>query len=298
VAAHGEEGWDRKDFTLPQVWDLIKDVRSHSSTAKIVVVAAVPGAVESEWVAEVDAALLLFMPGEQVGPAVVQLLTGGASPAGRLPISFPRADEKRFTQKQYPGWCDDVEGGWCEWLTSEFTEETLVGYRWNDAKGVPSAFPFGYGLTYTEFNLSAFESKCSGAAAQVLVSVSNVGARAGASVPQLYIGFPSLKPVLRQLRGFKKVHLEPGESTLVRFDLGPADWSYYDEKAGAWKAAMDEGEKVIVSVGTSSADLRWHQELRCHEEVADAAPPSGQAKAKSKVDAVMNGNKESREEAI
>jgi len=263
VAAHGEEGWDRANDALPEVWDLIKGVRKQNSNAKVVVFAAVPGAVEMEWVKEADAVVLLFMPGEQVGPAFAKLLNGAASPSGRLPVSFPKADEKRFTKQQYPGICPNVEGGWCEHLQANFSEGPLIGYRWNEAKGVPPAFPFGFGLTYTEFNFSGFRAKCKGEDATVSFNISNVGARDGAAVPQVYIGFPSLKPVLKQLRGFKKVQVKAKSEVSVSFSFTQADWSYYDEKVQGWVSAWEKGEDITLSVGSSSTEIFWRKKLSC-----------------------------------
>jgi len=263
VAAHGEEGWDRSNNSLPEVQALIKDVKRQSE-AKVVVVAAVPGAVDTTWVKDADAVLLLFMPGEQVGPAFVKLLKGEGTPGGRLPVSFPKADEERFTQRQYPGWCEGVEGGWCNDMTANFSEGTLVGYRWNDAKGVASAYPFGYGLTYTTFTYSDFEAKCAGDNSIVVsFNVTNVGKRAGSVVPQLYVGFDSLKPVVRQLRGFKKIQLDPHFRSAVTFGLSEEDWSYFDERVDAWKSAASKGEKVTISVGDSSGDLKYNKTLDC-----------------------------------
>jgi beta-glucosidase len=267
VAAHAEEGWDRDNFILPEVEELIAGVRNISE-AKVVVIAGVPGAVETEWVEDVDAALMLFMPGEQVGPAVAKLLTGEASPSGRLPISFPVANETRFTQRQYPGWCDGVKGGWCDTMTAHFTEGVLVGYRWNDAMNVSSAFSFGFGLTYTDFTFEGFRAKCVGDKVQVDLNVTNTGSRDGAAVPQLYVGFPSLLPTLRQLRAFSKVQVEARGTVPVSFTLGPSDWSFFDEKSLSWKSAMaDKGEAITVSVGSSSSELFWHQEVACREVI-------------------------------
>jgi len=220
-------------------------------------------------VEEADAVLALFTPGEQVGPAVAKLLTGDEIPSGRLPISFPKKGEKRFTQKQYPGWCKGVEGGWCDKMTAHFSEGTLVGYRWNDAKGVPSAYPFGYGLSYTNFSYSGFSATCADTSILVSVNVTNRGDSVGYVVPQLYVGFPSLKPVLRQLRGYKKVRLDAGFRTRVSFELSEEDWSYFDEDAGAWKSATELGEPIEVSVGDSSADLRFQHKVVCGDDASE-----------------------------
>jgi beta-glucosidase len=141
----------------------------------------------------------------------------------------------------------------------------LVGYRWNDAKKVPAAFPFGFGLTYGSFEFSDFEATCSGSEAVVSLKVANLADRGLWAVPQLYVGFPSLKPALRQLRGFSKVWVEGGSSSSAAFALSEADWSYYDEAASKWMSALKKGEKVTVSVGSSSTDLLWNQTLDCKE---------------------------------
>jgi len=238
AAGHSEEGWDRKSYELPEAAKLVDDLRKQSSTQRIIVLAIVPGAVTTEWIDEADAALLLFMPGERVGPAVAQLLTGETSPDGRLPVSLPTTKEQRFTGKQYPGECPPPKY-WCEELTANFSEGVLVGYRWNDAVGVPSAFPFGFGLTYTNFKWHDFELSYQSGMVKVMLKVTNVGERAGAAVPQIYLGFPSLKPVLRQLRGFQKVQVPKGGETSVAFFLSEEDWSFYDDAAKRWRSAAE-----------------------------------------------------------
>mmetsp|Transcript_62274 Transcript_62274/g.136988 ORF Transcript_62274/g.136988 Transcript_62274/m.136988 type:complete len:905 (-) Transcript_62274:104-2818(-) len=255
AAAHAEEGSDRKDLTLPVVGQLLHNLRNlpGGQEMKVVVAAFLPGAVTTEWIELADAALVLWMPGEQVGPALADLLTGAAEPGGRLPVTFPRVDEQRFTAEQFPG----VN------LLSTFSEGVLVGYRWNDANGVEAAFPFGYGLSYTEFKFSAFTAACDTSGATVSLQVANVGMRAGSAVPQVYVGFPSLKPVLRQLRGFKKVHVPAGSTVAVTFHLVAEDWSFYDISQQAWSSASDLGEQITISVGTSSADLVWSKAVVC-----------------------------------
>jgi beta-glucosidase len=262
AAAHAEEGWDREDSLLPEAEALVKSLRKQDGHKKIVVIAILPGVVTTEWVADADAVMVLFMPGEQVGVAVAQMLSGEAAPAGRLPVSFPAKDEERFTNDQYPGVCPAPDT-WCDKMVANFSEGTLVGYRWNDATGKPSAYPFGFGLAYTEFEYRAFEASCQNGRAIVSVKISNAGGRSGTEVPQLYVSFESLKPVLRQLRGFQKVEVPAGGEADVFFVLGEEDWSFYDEAKGRWVSAVDLEEKVTVFVGRSSADLRLNGTLPC-----------------------------------
>lgn len=222
--------------------------------------AIAPGAITTEWLENADAALLLFMPGEQVGGAVGDLLSGAATPGGRLPVSLPHRSEQRFTPQQYPGTPFNDRN-----MTTQWSEGVLVGYRWNDAMNKPSAFPFGFGLSYTSFDFSGFEAACNGGKATVSLSVANTGTHSGAAVPQLYVGFPSLKPAVRQLRGFRKVQLKVGEKFEVSFALGESDWSFWDEMTQAWQSALTKGEAITVSVGVSSADLLWSKVLVCSD---------------------------------
>mmetsp|Transcript_75402 Transcript_75402/g.166829 ORF Transcript_75402/g.166829 Transcript_75402/m.166829 type:complete len:899 (+) Transcript_75402:59-2755(+) len=268
AAGHSEEGWDRKSLELPEANQLVTELRSQPGLKKIVVLAIAPGAITTEWMAHVDAALLLFMPGEQVGPAVAALITGDAGPGGRLPISLPKVGEARFTAEQYPGVCPPPKT-WCPHMTANFSEGVLVGYRWNDAKGVPSAYPFGFGLAYTDFVYRGFKATCTAGKATVSLTVANVGARQGSAVPQLYVGFPSLKPVLRNLRGFQKVIVPRNGAVDVAFALGDEDFSFWDMQTQAWASALQRGEAITVSVGTSSANLLWNTTLVCGDKAED-----------------------------
>jgi len=263
ASAHAEEGWDRKDLVLPEAEDLVAGLRKLPGglQQKIVVLAVVPGAVTTEWIKDADAALMMFGPGEQVGRAFAHLLTGEASPGGRLPVSLPEVDEDRFTPYQYPGLCPGDK--WCDHLIANFSEDTLVGYRWNVAKKVPSAFPFGFGLTYTDFEFTDLRASCVRGLASVSLKVANIGTRKGVAVPQLYVGFASLAPVVRQLRGFQKVELAPGAEEDLVFALQEADYSTYDEKLGSWVSAASLGEDITITVATSAADTKLSTKLSC-----------------------------------
>lgn len=187
-----------------------------------------------------------------------------------MPISLPNDGEKpqwgpskRFDMAQYPGVQTPPLPGWGPDIIANFSEGVLVGYRWYDAKEKKAAFPFGYGLTYTDFEFKNFKVTCTGEKAVVSMQVLNTGSRDGAAVPQVYIGFRSLRPMVRQLRGFKKVWVAAGGLEEVMFVLGEEDWSFYDEVAHKWSSATKKGEQVTVSVGSSSADLHWHSAFSC-----------------------------------
>uniref|UniRef100_A0A7S2Q2J2 beta-glucosidase n=1 Tax=Zooxanthella nutricula TaxID=1333877 RepID=A0A7S2Q2J2_9DINO len=262
AAAHAEEGWDRANLTLPEAESLVAALKQQTPSTKVVVLAIAPGPITAEWVAAADAALLLFAPGEQVGGAAADLLSGAAYPGGRLPVSLPHRLEHRFTKEQYPGTpFNDVN------MTTHWSEGVLVGYRWNDAKEQTAAFPFGFGLGYTTFEFRNVHVTCDPIreSATVSLTVANTGGAAGAAVPQVYVGFASLAPALRQLRGFRKVHVEAGGEATVSFELGSEDWSTWDEQAGRWRSAVRSGEPIQVLVGSSSADLPWFKVLPFQE---------------------------------
>jgi len=260
ASAHAEEGWDRANLTLPEAQELVDALKAQSPGQKVIVLAISPGAVTTEWVEKADAALLLFMPGEQVGVAVAELLSGVSSPGGRLPISLPSRSEHRFTKEQYPGAPFNNKN-----MVTQWSEGVLVGYRWNDAMDTRAAYPFGFGLTYTAFVYDNFAAQCTPGAEAAVVSfrVANMGPVAGAAVPQLYVSFPSLRPALRQLRGFQKAFLKPSESGLVQFALSPMDWRFWSEASQSWESAAAKGEPITVYVGTSSAEFAWSQVLPC-----------------------------------
>jgi len=254
------------NLSLPEAEQFVAKLRKlpGGEQQTIIILAVVPGAVTTEWIKDADAAFMMFGPGEQVGKAFAQLLTGDASPKGRLPVSLPEVGEERFTPYQYPGLCPGDK--WCEHLIANFSEDVLVGYRWNIAKNVSSAFPFGFGLTYTDFEFKELQASCSQGMGSVAMKISNTGTRSGVAVPQLYIGFPSLAPVVRQLRGFQKVEVAPGEDVDVIFTLQDEDWSFYDEKTGAWVSAADLGEEITVTVATSAADTSLSTKMSCDAE--------------------------------
>lgn len=258
---------------------MVTALRKQDGEKRVVMLGITPGAVTTEWIGKTDATLLLFMPGEQVGAAVADLLTGATSPGGRLPVTmppdgwkpiggYPAGEDHSFLSEQYPGVQPKPHEKykWGDFLTANFSEGVLIGYRWWDAKQKKPAFPFGYGITYTEFAFEDLVATCAGGNIAVSLRVTNTGKRDGAAVPQLYVSFPSLKPTLRQLKGFQKVQVPQGGGVGVQFVLSEADVSYFDIGKQQWVSAWEKGEKVTVSIGKSSADLDWHHEIACKSD--------------------------------
>jgi len=240
------EGRDRPHMDLPgrQV-ELVKAVAQANPRTVVVINAGAP--VSMPWIDEVPAVLLAYYPGMEGGSAIAAVLAGDVNPSGKLPVTFPRRLEDTPAYANYPGGREVRYG-----------EGIFVGYRHYDQHDLEPLFPFGHGLSYTTFEYSQLKlpnSLKAGDPWQVTVTVSNTGARAGKEVVQLYIH--DLKSTLprppKELKGFRKVSLEPGEEREVVFDLDERSLAFYDPYAARW--TVEPGEFEIM-VGSSSRDIR------------------------------------------
>jgi beta-glucosidase len=178
------------------------------------------------------------------------VLFGDVSPSGKLPCTYPEslADEPAHQggARTYPGVNNTVY----------YDEGLLVGYRWFDAKHVKPLFPFGFGLSYTTFAYSDLRVTGDGrAGATVDCAITNTGARAGAEVVQLYLApqSPSVVRPVKELKGFAKVELKPGETKRVSLPLNGRSFAYYAPDRRGWVA---EAGTYTVLVGASSQDIR------------------------------------------
>lgn len=250
------EGEDLDTIALPlNQDDMITAVAT--ANANTVLVLKNNAASLMPWLDQVPAILQAWFPGQEDGVIVSRLLFGQANPSGKLPVTYPRseADLPATTLAQWPG---IVENGI---RRVEYTEKRQIGYRWFDAQGIEPLFPFGHGLSYTTFELrdirvtpATLDEKTP---VRVSVTVSNTGDRAGAEVPQVYLGFPpEAGEPPKRLVGFEKVWLEPGESRTIEIQLDPQASSHpfgiFNDQTKAWENPPGE---YTVLVGTSSADI-------------------------------------------
>jgi len=222
--------------------------RVAAANPNTIVVLETGGPVLTPWRDRVKGLLEAWYPGQE-GPAIARVLFGDADPGGRLPATFPasEADEPTAGDPQkYPGVAETVT----------YKEGVLVGYRWFDAKRLQPAFPFGFGRSYTSFAYRRLRIAPRAGELTVAATVTNTGRRAGVAVPQLYLGLPSPGPGVvqppRQLRGFAKLRLRPGQSRRVRFGVDRRALSYWDTGAGGWRVAPG---CYHVMVGSSSRNL-------------------------------------------
>ncbi len=252
-----------RTFTLPQGQDeLIKEVLN--ANKNVIVVLTGGGAVDmSRWIDSTPALLHAWYPGQEGGAALAQILFGAANPSGRLPVSFERQREDNPTYNSY---CDSTLGpapsgdkrdpsGAARGHVA-YKEGIFLGYRHFDKTGVTPLFPFGYGLSYTTFKYSNLKITPASTKDNEPVTVTfylrNTGDREGAEVAQVYVSdkHSKVERPVKELKGFAKVNLKPGESKTVTISLNRRAFSYYDVGGKKWKA--DPGDFSIL-VGSSSA---------------------------------------------
>ena len=210
------------------------------------------GPIAMPWVGQVQGILENWFPGQVDGDAIAPVLFGDIDPSGRLPVTFPvsLSDDPLQTAAQYPG---VTEPGDSVGPHSSYSEGLLVGYRWYDAKHIAPLFPFGYGLSYTTFRYSSVAVKRTASGASVTFTLTNTGSRAGAAVPQVYVGDPaSVGEPPKQLEGFRRVSLLPGQSTTLTVPLGARSFAHWDTSSHEWVVSAGTYQ---VMVGSSSRDI-------------------------------------------
>ena len=212
-------GGDRADLRLPESQEqLILNVASKAK--KTIVLLEGGSAIEvSSWVNEVDALMMIWYPGREGGHAIARVLFGAVSPSGKLPVSFPRSI------KQLVDW--DI-------TALDITHDLFHGYRYLDRKAAQPEFPFGFGLSYTEFTLEGLQVERAADRFFLNVSVRNLGSTVGAAVPQLYVSYrnSSVERPVKELKGFGWIELEPGEIADLEIELSDEELCYYDPHHG------------------------------------------------------------------
>src|SRR3954468_14254539 len=240
--SYESEGFDRAHMDLPEDQRALIP-RLAEANPRLVIVLANGSAVRlSDWEHHAGAVLECWLSGQAAGGAAADLLLGKANPSGRLAETLPLRLEDNPSHLTFPG-----EAG-----HSLYGEGVFVGYRGYDAMARDVSYEFGHGLSYTRFEYDDLQATADGDSVDVSCRVTNTGERRGKEVAQLYVGDPAasvLRPP-RELKGFTKVDLEPGESTTVSFHLGARDLSYWN---GGW--VLEPGE-FMLAVGASSRDLR------------------------------------------
>lgn len=244
------ESFDRQDMKFPYGQEtLIDEVAKVNPRTVVVIIAGSP--LEMAGITErVPAILWSWYGGMEAGNAVADALSGKVNPGGKLPFTMPVVLEQSPAHAlgNYPG----------RNLRENYEEDILVGYRWFDTKNIVPQFPFGYGLSYTSFELSGLDSdkKVYGAddVIHLKFTIRNSGDRAGAEVAQIYSSDPvcSVMRPTRELKSFSKVFLQPGETKSVESEIKVSDLAFYDETHKKW--VVEPGD-FILQLGTSSRNI-------------------------------------------
>ncbi|MGN7764419.1 glycoside hydrolase family 3 C-terminal domain-containing protein [Paenibacillus sp. 22594] len=247
------EGYDRSHLSLPAshiaLIEAVAEVQKN-----LIVVLSNGSPVEMPWLGKTKAVLEGYLGGQAFGGAVADLLFGAVSPSGKLAETFPVKLSDNPSFLNFPGEGDKVE----------YKEGLFVGYRYYDKKELEPLFPFGFGLSYTEFEYSDLVLDKTGISdtetVQVSVTIKNTGSRAGQEIVQLYVSDIEsnfIRP-LQELKGFQKVALQPGEAREVSFTLNKRAFAYYNVGLSDWHV---ESGTFRIGVGASSRDIRLNATL-------------------------------------
>lgn len=234
------EGVDREHMRVPENQIILLN-ELYKVNQKIVGVLGAGSAVEMSWSDKCGAILHGYLNGQAGAGAILDLLTGKATPCGKLNETYPIFYENTPAARYYPS----------KERTSEYREGLYVGYRYYDTAGVRVQFPFGYGLSYTEFAYSDLEIKENG----VSFTLTNTGSMDGAEVAQLYVGLPGAEVFRprKELKGFAKVFLKKGKSRRVTIPFDDKTFRYWNVKTGKWER---EAGSYQIMVGSSVVDIR------------------------------------------
>ena len=246
---------DREFFNLPseQIALIKKTVKENPKTI-VVLISCIVGM--KDWIDDIPVVLQAWYPGMEGGHAIANILFGDVNPSGKLPVTIPKQlsdSPAHVSNRTFPG-NDKVY----------YDEGIFVGYRHFDIKKIEPLFPFGYGLSYTTFtykNLKINKKKVAkNDSFTVICEITNSGDRYGAEIAQLYVQDIecSVERPLKELKGFKKVFLKPGENKTVTFELDKNALSFFDEKSNSWKA---EKGLFNILIGSSSRDIRLEGQI-------------------------------------
>jgi beta-glucosidase len=245
------EGGDRQSFDLPfgqnKLIDALQKVNKNTA-----VVLLSGNAVSMPWINKVPAVMQGWYLGSEAGNALADVISGEVNPSGKLPFSFPKKLEDNaahsFGKLSYPG----------DSINQYYKEDILVGYRWFDTKKIKPQFAFGYGLSYTNFELGKLTTDKSAYGKddviRVRFTVKNTGSRLGSEVAQLYVSDPVCSVVrpVKELKAFEKVSLQPEEAKTVEMNIKVADLAFYDESKQDWNV---EAGDFILQLGNSSDNI-------------------------------------------
>ena len=269
VGTEDSEGWDRP-FPLPENQELKVRQCVENNANTIVIVTSGSGIKMTDWNDKARAIIYAWYGGQIGNQALAEIIVGKTNPSGKLPITI----EKDF--KDSPGYGyipagESLYTGWGDRKEKEhpvfdvnYKEGIFIGYRWYEEKKIEPLYPFGYGLSYTSFeysNLTVSKQKFNeNDTLTISFSVKNVGKTEGAEIAQLYVEDvqSSVPRPIKELKGFKKVEMEPGKSATVVLRLTKQDFSFWNPETKGWYA---EKGTFVIHIGSSSRDIKLKKEI-------------------------------------
>ncbi|HKN28058.1 MAG TPA: glycoside hydrolase family 3 C-terminal domain-containing protein [Roseiarcus sp.] len=236
------EGLDVPNLNLPNGQDELIETVARANR-RTVVVLETGGPVVMPWLDSTAAVIEAWYPGQKGGEAIADVLSGEVNPSGRLTVTFP-ASEAQLPQLHIQGNPSGAptgpvgrSGHYGRIFTADYTEGAIVGYKWFFVHDERPLFPFGYGLSYTTFGLRGLKVSVDGDRVTASVTVRNLGSRAGAAVPQLYLSRPQGDGIPLRLAGWSRIDLAPGEEREATISVDPRLLATFDEAARRWRIA-------------------------------------------------------------
>ena len=268
IGTADSEGWDHS-FTLPEDQEQKVKLCVENNPRTVVLVTSGSGTKMTEWNQKAAAILYCWYPGQAGNIAIAEILSGKTNPSGKLPITIEKdfKDSPGYGYNQgeelYEGWNGEGEQAHPVYEV-KYDEGVFIGYRWYEARKIEPLYPFGYGLSYTTFeyegvSLSKEQFK-QNEKVEVTVKLKNTGKSAGSEIVQIYIEDikSSVDRPIKELKGFSKIYLNPGESKEVKIVLKIKDFSFWNPATEDWFA---EKGKFKIHVGSSSTDIKSTKEI-------------------------------------
>ena len=252
------EGFDH-GFDLPEYQSQLIQSIGKVNPHTIVAMHGGTGLKMADWIDSVPAALHAFYPGQNGGQALAEILFGKVNPSGKLPISIERKIEDNPLYADFPNYDNNLS-----LKETSYANDLFMGYRGYDKKGTKPLFPFGFGLSYTTFGYSNISVTPGVAVGNTPIKVSfdltNTGKVAGSEVAELYVGqaHPQVARALKELKGYKKVYLQPGETRHVTIELNDRSLAYFDVASKQW---VIDADTFNVMLGASAEDIRLQGKL-------------------------------------
>lgn len=261
MESESTENFDRRSAQINPNIDFFIDAACDLNKKVIVVLQSGGALVLGDWRERVDAVVQMWLAGEGAGRAVADILTGRVNPSGKLAETFPKKQRS------------DVDFG--DEMRVIYREGLEVGYRYYDRHPEEIAYPFGHGLSYTDFVYTDGAAEADGETLKIRLKVTNSGSRAGAEVVQIYAGqcAPVMSRPLKELKGFEKVFLEAGESRELEMEIPLRELGYYNTMLHDW---VVENDIYRISIGASSRDIRLEQKIRIENRMPYSRKPTGE----------------------